>query len=151
MFDFLFRKKEYFTPEQQQLVVNAIRQAETATSGEVRIYIETKCKTAVPLERAMAVFQLLKMEQTAHRNAVILYIAMGSRKMAIYGDEGIHKIVGQDYWNDTITRLASHFKNGNITAGIVEAINDIGAKLQKHFPYLEGDKNELPDEMVFGK
>lgn len=151
MFDFLSRKKQYFTAEQQELVVNAIRQAETATSGEVRIYIETKCKTAVPLERAMAVFHSLKMEQTQHRNAVLLYIAMGSRKLAIYGDEGIHAIVGQSYWNDTIAQLATHFKNGNITQGIVEAITDIGLKLQKHFPYLEGDKNELPDEMVFGK
>jgi uncharacterized membrane protein len=38
-----------------------------------------------------------------------------------------------------------------MTDGIVEALTDIGMKLQKHFPYLEGDKNELPDEMVFGK
>ncbi|NCI51290.1 TPM domain-containing protein [Sediminibacterium roseum] len=151
MFDFLFKKKEYFTAEQQEQVVNAIRQAETATSGEVRIYIETKCKTAVPLERAMAVFQSLKMDQTRDRNAVLLYIAMGSRKLAVYGDEGIHKIVGQNYWDGTIAQLAMHFKNGNMTAGIVEALTDIGQKLQKHFPYLEGDKNELPDEMVFGK
>jgi uncharacterized membrane protein len=151
MFDFLFKKKNYFTAEQQDLVVNAIRQAETATSGEVRIYIESKCKTAVPLERAMAVFHSLKMDQTIHRNAVLLYIAMGSRKLAVYGDEGMHAIVGQDYWNDTVTQLTTHFKNGNMTTGIVEAINDIGMKLQKHFPYLEGDKNELPDEIVFGK
>ncbi len=151
MFDFLFKKKEYFTAEQQELVVEAIRMAETATSGEVRIYIEPKCKTAVPLERAMAVFLSLKMDQTTSRNAVLLYIAMGSRKLAVYGDEGIHNIVGQDYWNETVTQLTGHFKKGNMTAGIVEAITDIGIKLQKHFPYLEGDKNELPDEMIFGK
>lgn len=151
MFDFLFRKKDYFTAEQQELVVTAIRQAETATSGEVRIYIEPKCKTAIPLERAMAVFQTLKMDQTNQRNAVLLYIAMGSRKLAVYGDEGIHKIVGQDYWNDTVAKLTGHFKHGNMTTGIVEAVTDIGMKLQKHFPYLEGDKNELPDEIIFGK
>jgi uncharacterized membrane protein len=102
MFDFLFRKKVYFTAEQQDLVVNAIRKAETATSGEVRIYIESKCKTAVPLERAIAVFHSLKMEQTIHRNAVLLYIAMGSRKMAVYGDEGSttswDRIIGMERW-----------------------------------------------------
>lgn len=150
MFASLFRKK-YFTKEQQEQIVAAIRGAEHATSGEVRLFIASECKTATPLESAVAVFHKLKMEQTAQRNAVLLYIAMDSRKMAIYGDEGIHAIVGQDYWNSTIQQLATQFKNGQITNGIVEAIHDIGNKLQTHFPYLDGDKNELPDEIVFGK
>ena len=150
MFASLFRKK-YFTNQQQEEILAAIRQAENATSGEVRIFIGTQCKTATPLQSAVAVFHKLKMEQTAQRNAVVLYIAMESKKLAIYGDEGIHKIVGQDYWDTTIAQLANHFKIGSMTQGIVEAINDIGIKLQKHFPYLEGDKNELPDEIIFVK
>ena len=91
------------------------------------------------------------MEQTKDRNGVLLYIAMESKQLAIYGDEGIHKIVGQDYWNNTIMRLTENFKSGNMAGGIVGAINDIGLKLQKHFPYLDDDKNELPDDIVFGK
>lgn len=150
MFEFLFKKK-YFTIPEQDKILAAIREAEYCTSGEVRLYIEAKCKTAVPLERAMAVFHSLKMDQTADRNAVILYIAMDSRQLAIYGDEGIHKIVGQDYWDNTIMRLTENFKGDNMTGGIVGAVKDIGIKLQKHFPYLEGDKNELPDDIVFGK
>ena len=150
MFEFLFKKK-YFTIPEQDKILAAIRDAEYATSGEVRIYIESKCKTAIPLERAVAVFHSLKMEQTKDRNGVLLYIAMESKQLAIYGDEGIHKIVGQDYWNNTIMRLTENFKSGNMAGGIVGAINDIGLKLQKHFPYLEGDKNELPDDIVFGK
>jgi uncharacterized membrane protein len=150
MFASLFRKK-YFTQQQQEQIVAAIQQAENATSGEVRLFIATKCKTATALESAVAVFHQLKMEQTAQRNAVLLYIAMGSKKLAIYGDEGIHTIVGQQYWNNTIEQLANHFKNGNMTQGIVEAILDIGNKLQTHFPHLDGDKNELPDDIVFGK
>ncbi len=150
MFASLFRK-EYFTKEQQEEILAAIRQAENATSGEVRLFIASKCRTATALQSAVAVFHKLKMEQTAQRNAVVLYIAMESKKLAIYGDEGIHKIVGQDYWNNTIEELSNHFKNGNMTQGIVAAINDIGNKLQKHFPHLEGDKNELPDEIIFGK
>jgi uncharacterized membrane protein len=150
MFDFLFRKK-YFTIPEQDKILAAIRKAEYATSGEIRLYIESKCKTTTPLERAVVVFHSLKMEQTMHRNAVILYIAMESRKLAIYGDEGIHKVVGQDYWDNTMMRLTESFKSGNMAGGIAGAIHDIGTKLQKHFPYLDGDKNELPDDIVFGK
>jgi len=150
MFASLFRKK-YFTNQQQEKILAAIRQAENATSGEVRLFIATKCETATPLQSAVAVFHKLKMEQTAQRNAVLLYVAMESKKLAIYGDQGIHGIVGQDYWDTTIEQMTNHFKSGNMTQGIVEAINDIGVKLQKHFPSLEGDKNELPDEIVFGK
>jgi uncharacterized membrane protein len=146
----LFRKK-YFTKPEREAIVAAIRQAETATSGEVRIFIAKHNKMATALQSAVAVFHKLKMEQTAQRNAVLLYIAMESRQLAIYGDEGIHAIVGQDYWDGTITQLASHFKTGNMVQGIVEAVQDIGEKLQHHFPHLVGDKNELPDDIVFGK
>ncbi|MEO8174697.1 MAG: TPM domain-containing protein [Sediminibacterium sp.] len=150
MFDFFFKKK-YFTIPEQDKILAAIREAEYCTSGEVRLYIESKCKTAVPLERAMAVFHSLKMDKTADRNAVILYIAMESRQLAIFGDEGIHNIVGQDYWDNTVMRLTANFKSDNMAGGIVGAIKDIGLKLQKYFPYRDDDKNELPDDIVFGK
>lgn len=44
----------------------------------------------------------LKMQDTDHRNAVLLYIAMKSHEVALFADEGIYKAVGATYWNAAV-------------------------------------------------
>lgn len=150
----LFKRKpvNYFSEEEKQLIVRAIEQAERRTSGEVRIYIESHCRNNDPVLRARELFQELKMDQTAIRNGVLVYLAMKDRKLAVYGDEGIHQKVGDVFWNATVKNMLEHFNKNNFTAGITQIIHEIGEALVTHFPYDEkGDSNELSDEIVFGK
>ncbi|MDT2405363.1 TPM domain-containing protein, partial [Enterococcus avium] len=81
-------------------IVAAIKEAEHRTSGEIRIYVEGRCYLVNPVHRAMEIFAELRMDKTAERNAVLLYIAMKDRQLAIYGDAGIHDKVGTAFWND---------------------------------------------------
>jgi uncharacterized membrane protein len=101
--------------------------------------------------RAQEIFLSLKMTETAQRNAVLVYIAMKDRQLAIYGDEGIHTKVGDAFWNNEVKKMLEQFNGENYTEGLVQIIYDIGEALVTHFPY-DGstDKNELPDEIVFG-
>lgn len=150
----LFQKKpvEYFTSTEKEAIVEAIRKAELRTSGEVRIYVEDKCKLVNPVHRAKEIFDGLQMDKTEQRNAVLLYVAMKDRQLAVYGDEGIHHKVGYDFWNAEVKTMLSHFNQQNYTEGFVNIIHDIGEALVYHFPFDEkGDKNELPDDIVFGK
>lgn len=147
----LFKPKPYFSKSEREQIIEVIRLAETHTSGEVRLFVESRCKSGDALKRAIELFAKLKMTETAQRNAVILYIAMKDHKVAIYGDEGIHQKVGQDYWETTIQQLTTDFKNNLFVEGIATAISDIGNKLKIHFPYETSDKNELPDDIVFGR
>lgn len=150
----IFRKKteEFFNAEEKAAIVAAIQEAERRTSGEVRIYIEGRCRLVNPVHRAMEIFADLKMHETAERNAVLVYLAMKDKQLAIYGDAGIHEKVGSDFWNHEVKQILAHFNQKNFTAGIVKIIQDIGEALVTHFPYdAKGDKNELPDEIVFGK
>lgn len=150
----LFKRKpvNYFSEEEKQLIVRAIEQAEHRTSGEVRIYIESHCRNNDPVLRARELFQELKMDQTAVRNGVLVYLAMKDRKLAVYGDEGIHLKVGDTFWNASVKNMLEHFNKNNFTAGITQIIHEIGEALATHFPYDEkGDSNELSDEIVFGK
>ena len=44
------------------------------------------------------------------------------------------------------------FKQANLADGLIQCVTDIGEVLYQHFPYnRETDKNELPDDIVFGK
>ena len=151
MFSF-FKKKDFFTAEEQQLIIESIRNAERMTSGEVRVFVESKCSYMDAIDRAAELFFQLEMQKTDDRNAVLLYVAMKDRQLAVFGDEGIHKKVGNEYWNNEVRKMITDFNRENYAAGISEVVKDIGEALTKNFPFNnETDKNELPDDLVFGK
>jgi uncharacterized membrane protein len=92
------------------------------------------------------------MEATAQRNAVIVYVAMRDRQLAVYGDEGIHQKVGEAFWTEIVQKMLQEFNSKNYAVGIAEVVSEIGKALQHHFPYdAVTDINELPDDIVFGK
>ena len=140
---------EFFSPTEELLILDAIRQAETDSSGEVRIHIEKKCKTDV-LDRASYVFDLLKMQKTKLRNGVLFYLAIEDKKFAIIGDVGINAKVSDDFWDDIKTLMLNHFKQKEFAEGLVNGILKSGEQLKAHFPYLDGDINELPDDISYG-
>lgn len=150
----IFRKKadNYFSADEKQQIVAAIQEAERNTSGEVRVFIESRCRFVNPLHRAGEIFNGLKMYETDARNAVLVYIAMKDRQLAIYGDEGIHQKVGEVFWNEEVQKMLQQFSQSNYAAGIAQIVREIGMALAHHFPYdAQGDRNELPDDIVFGK
>ena len=147
-----FKKKAFFSDQDQARIVEAIRIAEKETSGEIRLYVESKNPFMDPLDRAKEIFFQLKMHDTADRNAVLLYIAMKHHELALFGDEGIHKQVGADYWNHAVKNMIAEFANQHIADGIEQCVLQIGQTLKETFPYNSStDKNELPDDLVFGK
>ncbi len=151
MFSF-FKKKDLFTAAENERIVAAIRNAEKRTSGEVRVYIEPKNPLVDPLERAALIFSKLEMDETDHRNAVLLYIATKDKELALYGDKGIHEQVGTAYWQNEVKEMLQNFKENHLVDGIVNCITHVGETLHEKFPYISTeDKNELPDEIIFGK
>jgi uncharacterized membrane protein len=144
------KKKEYFTPAQQQRMVEAIKEAEKNTSGEVRVFVESKCKFVDPVDRAKEIFFSLKMDDTKDRNAVLLYLALGDHQLALFADEGIYQRLGAEYWHAEVKKIIAAFTKNDYTGGICSVVEDIGEALKQQFPYERTDKNELPDEIIFG-
>ena len=146
------RGKEFFSEEEKQQLVGAIQKAEQQTSGEVRIFVESRCKYVDALDRAKEIFFSLKMNETEQRNGTLVYVAIKDRQAAVFGDEGIHQKVGEPYWKDTVTKMLLLFRNQKLVDGICQGIHDLGQALKQYFPYnSETDKNELPDDIVFGR
>jgi len=146
------KQQKFFSEEEETKIVDAIREAEHQTSGEVRLYIESKCRFVDPLDRAAEIFLHLKMNETVNRNAVLVYVAMVHKQLAIFADEGIYNKEGQQYWNNAVRTMISEFKKENYVEGLIDIIHKTGQLLKTHFPYYQAtDKNELPDDIVFGK
>jgi len=141
---------KFFTPDQKQQIVGAIKNAELDTSGEIRVHIENHCKKEV-LDRASAVFASLKMHKTKLRNGVLFYLAIKDHKFAILGDGGINAVIPDDFW-DNIKEMMEHmFKEGEFTVGLSSGITMAGEQLKDHFPYQSDDINELDDDISFGE
>jgi len=148
----LFKRKEFFTDEEKQSIVDAVRVAEQRTSGEVRVFVESHCRYVNAIDRAVEIFENLQMQRTELRNATLVYVAIKDRQLAVFGDEGIHQKVGNEYWANEVVKMINAFNRDNIAEGIRQCVLNIGEALAMHFPYDRGtDKNELPDDIVFGK
>ncbi len=141
----------FLTKEEEKTIVAAIKEAENNTSGEVRVHIEDRCKADDPITRAKEVFTELKMHETELKNGVIIYIAAKDHKMAIWGDEGIHKKVGQQFWNSELRLMKKYFQADDYESGLKDAILLVGQKLKEFFPYQSDDVNELDDEISYGE
>ncbi len=136
----------FLDKQEEEEVVEAIRQAEKKTSGEIRVHIEHTCKGDI-WTRAMEVFHLLKMDNTKEDNGVLIYVAVDDREFIIYGDKGINAVVPKDFWESTKEAIVAQFKKGDFKQGLIDGILKAGKELHEHFPWSEGDKNELPDKI----
>ena len=142
--------KEFIGNHGKLQIEQAIKEAELNTSGEIRVHIESKCPQD-PLQRAVYIFNYLKMFNTQARNGVLIYVAVESRKFAIIGDAGRNKVVPDNFWNSIKENMGAAFSQGKYIDGLVEAIREAGVSLKRYFPYQSDDVNEQPDEITFGE
>lgn len=142
-------KEPYFSPEEEEQIISAIRLAEEMTSGEIRVHISQKADSDSSLEVTKSIFQELRMFNTQQRNAVLLHISFGSKTFCIFGDEGIDNVVPNDFWETTRDIIQSHFKNGKIVEGICQGVKNVGKELKQHFPLRLDNKNELADDITY--
>ena len=141
--------KDFLHKDEEALLIESIKKAELNTSGEIRVHIESKCGDNV-FERAVYIFNYLKMYKTAQRNGVLFYIAADSRKFAIIGDEGINNVVPNDFWDKIKQEMISYFTKGEYIKGMCVGIEEVGHSLKEYFPYKDDDINEQPDEISYG-
>jgi len=134
------------SPEDEKEIVNAIKTAETMSTGEIRVHLDNSLK-GDPLAKAQAVFVRLGMEHTQDRNAVLFFVSESDRQVAVIGDENIHQHVKQVFWNELLAEMTDSFKNGNFKDGLISAILKTGHQLKKHFPASGHNPNELPNEI----
>ena len=132
-----------------QRVVQAIREAEQATSGEIRVSVARFFWGDVQKVAGKA-FRRMGMEATSERNGVLIFLVPGRKRFAVLGDVAIHAQVGQAFWEDVAACLSAHFRRGDFTEGLVEGIHLVGDRLASHFPRAGAeDQDELPERVDF--
>lgn len=140
---------KFFDIDQETRIIEAIRQAEKQTSGEIRVHLEDHPKRPA-MDDARRLFVKLGMHETQDRNGVLILLAPQRREFAIIGDDGINSRVPPDFWQAERDLMQDYFRRGEFCEGLVAVIGHIGEKLKTFFPYRKDDENELPDEISYG-
>ncbi|WP_019037884.1 TPM domain-containing protein [Psychroflexus tropicus] len=140
---------EFITPEDEKEIVEAIKEAELNTSGEIRLHIEHTC-TGDRLDHALEIFEQLEMHKTELSNGVLIYVSIDDHQLAIIGDKGINDVVPKDFWESTKDEIISQFKKGHYKQGLINGILEAGKQLKQHFPYQSDDTDELDNEISKG-
>jgi uncharacterized membrane protein len=144
----MFYPEKFINKEDEGRLIKSIRLAEKNTSGEICVHLQKKIKGSV-MDAALKAFKTLKLDQTASKNGVLIFIVPSSRQFAILGDKGINDVVPENFWDDIIHDLQGYFRSGEMVDGLCVNIEKIGEKLKAHFPYQDNDVNELPDEISY--
>ena len=144
----MFFKKKLLSSSHDARLIKAIQLAELQTSGEIRVHIE-KTTNGDPLEECKKKFTELNMHQTKDRNGILFYLAISSKSFAVWGDEGIHQKVNDEFWKSITDCSISYFKQNDFITGLEKSVEMCGEKLKLYFPLATDDKNELPNEISY--
>lgn len=141
---------KFFTPEQEEQIIETIRQAERNTSGEIRVHLHESTDRGL-LKDAQEAFRKMGMHRTQARNGVLIFIVPSERQFAIIGDRGIDEAVPEGFWDEIKDRMQDHFRRGDFLSGVCTGIQEAGEQLKQYFPYQSDDENELPDDISYGR
>ncbi len=144
------RTRAFLSKLEHDRIVQTIREAESKTSGEIRVFVQRGKLKSDPLAAAQKKFRQLHMHKTRESNAVLIFVVPRAHKFAVVGDKAIHEKCGDEFWQRVVTRMRTHFQNENFSDALVEAIKEIGSVMASHFPKTLGNANELPDDVIEG-
>lgn len=144
------RTREFLTKLEHDRIVAAIREAESKTSGEIRVVIQRGKLKSDPLVAAQKKFHRLGMHKTRERNAVLIFVAPRMHKFAVVGDNAIHERCGDEFWQRVVETMRVHFRNEKFNDALIDAVNEVGKVLAGHFPRTSASANELPDDVIEG-
>lgn len=85
---------------------------------------------------------------TEERTGVLLFVAVDDHVAEVVADEGIHRLVGESAWVETVAALIAGLRRDDPAQGFIDAIGIAGRLLAEHVPPREGNPDELPNRLV---
>ena len=130
-------------------IEQAITASERSHGGELRLVVEASLPLAAllrdrsPRQRAVELFGELGVWDTEHNCGVLIYLQLLDRRVEIVADRGIHRRVGDAFWEAVCGRIEKSFSDGLFEQGVVRALEEITVALGEHFPATVDNPDEL--------
>ena len=143
------RTKGFLNKLEHDRIIDAIHDAESKTSGEIRVFIQRGKLDVDPLLAAKKKFHKFGMQKTSERNAILIFVAPRAHKFAVVGDKAIHEKCGEVFWQRLVESMREHFRNERFSHALIDTIEEAGKTLAEHFPK-RSTSTELSDEVIDG-
>ncbi|MHC4433310.1 MAG: TPM domain-containing protein [Planctomycetota bacterium] len=140
--------RKFLSAAESARINSAIKGAESKTSGEIKLVMARHCWGNMKA-KARRIFKQLGLHKTKERNCVLILFVVTNREFLIYGDQGIHERVGQEFWDDIRDKMMADFEQDEFGDGISRGVCVIGERLSQHFPYQRDDTDEISDDIVY--
>lgn len=99
-------------------------------------------------DRAVRYFKVGAERRTHGRTGILIYLSLAEHRAEIVADAAIAAKVSPAVWGDAMAVLIAEIRAGRPGAGMVAAVERVGAVLAEHFPRATDDRNELPDRLI---
>ncbi len=113
-----------------------------------RLFVSEARATEMAEEQAFQEFHRHGLHRTEAQTGVLVFVSLFERRAIVLGDEGIDAKVSEDHWKATTELILKGIAAGSLQDGLVAGIRSCGAVLAEHFPWKEGDRNEVPDRVI---
>jgi putative membrane protein len=113
-----------------------------------RFFVSQRILDECTRQRAENAFLEEEVFNTRHRTGIMIFISFFEHEVIIMADRGISKVVEQKEWDNMVTELISHIREGKVIEGIEAGVKRCGeVLLEKGFIKTEDDINELRDDL----
>ena len=113
-----------------------------------RLFIREARADEVTDEQAFQEFYRLGLHRTQAATGVLIFVSLLEHRVLVLGDEGIDAKMGEEHWTHVTKSVLDGILTGDLAGGLVAGVADAGQALAEHFPWTEGDRNEVPDRLV---
>ena len=113
-----------------------------------RLFVSGARAQSVAEEQAFQEFYRLGLHRTEQQTGVLLFVSLFEHRVIVLGDQGIHAKVAPELWKAVESAILKGARGGALAGGLINGISLCADVLEEHFPWREGDRNELPDRLI---
>jgi len=99
-------------------------------------------------DRAVRAFYEKGLYRTKGNTGVLFFISLLERKVWVLADKAIHEKITQARLNAFARTVSGGIRQSKAAEALVQAIGETGRLLEEHFPVVQGDTNELADDVI---
>jgi len=145
-------QRRAFTPAISQAIADAVRWVEQRHQVQIRFVVEAALdpwllwRRQTPRERAIELFSLLGVWDTARNDGVLIYVLLADRAVEVVVDRGISAVVPAATWATICRRMEASFARRDYQHGALAAIRAVSAALDEVTSTTADQGFGLPDE-----
>jgi len=114
----------------------------------LRWFVSEDRATRVAAEQAFQEFYANGLHRTDAATGVLLFVSLLERRAIVLGDTGIDAVLEPEDWERTTRAVLDGLRAGSLRDGLVRGVETAGELLATHFPWTEGDRDELPNRLL---